>query len=73
MDSISRETFKAMDTNSKLDVLFDYAVSAAVHAKAASDKVELIQVQAAKWGGVAGVFTAVGAYLAACLISHISK
>lgn len=40
MDGISRETFKEMDTDSKLNVLFDYAVDAHKTAVIAHDIAE---------------------------------
>lgn len=40
MDGISRETFKPMNVESKLDVLFDYAVEARETAKIAHQTVQ---------------------------------
>lgn len=66
MDGISRETFEQMDTDSKLNVLFDYLVPL-------NEKVENLNQKAVRWGAIGGIFATLGAYLSSLLIGHISK
>ncbi len=73
MDGISRETFKRMDTDSKLNVLFDYLVESNKTCAALDEKIVSLNMKAARWGGVGGIITAAGAYLAAIFIGHITK
>lgn len=48
MDGISRDTFEQMDTDSKLNVLFDYAVNACETAKTAHDISEKLDKRISK-------------------------
>jgi len=73
MDGISKETFEQMDADSKLNVLFDYAVTAFETAKALDEKVDDLNKKALKWGGVGGIAAAIAGYLASLFINHISK
>jgi hypothetical protein len=73
MSEITRETFEQMDTDSKLNVLFDYVVAAQKSCSQIAEETEKIKIQSVKWGSVGGVLSAIGAFLAYMFIGHISK
>jgi hypothetical protein len=63
-----------METDDKLNVLFDYVVASLATCKNLDDKTAKLEMKAARWGAVGGVVSAIGAFLAATFInSHISK
>jgi hypothetical protein len=70
---ISRETFQQMETDDKLNVLFDYVVASFTTCKNLDDKTEKLERKSIKWGAVGGVMSAIGAYLAAMFINHMTK
>jgi hypothetical protein len=73
MPDITRKTFEKMDTDSKLNVLFDYAVCAKDASEESKKEIEALNIKAIRWGALGGMFSAIGAFLSYLLIWHISK
>ena len=72
MPEITRETFEAMDIDSKLNVLFDYTVASLNACGGLEDKYEKLEKKAIKLGSLAGGVATVGGYLAHLFIAHIT-
>ncbi len=73
MDGISKDTFEKMDTDSKLNVLFDYIVDFCKNAKILEDRYEGLEKKSTRWGAIGGFITAVAAYLATLFIGHMTS
>ncbi len=73
MDTISRETYKQLSVESKLDVLFDYIVAAHNATVLSDKKIDELTRKSLRWGSAGGIIAAVIAYLGLMLINHLIK
>ena len=77
MDGITKETFREIkDTNTKLDILFDLLSNPDRRCnsiKSLETEVVKLKTSAARWGGIGGIITAIGAYLASLFLHNMTK